>query len=301
MICSTTGAPTTSRCSRACASSGIAGRRRATASAISWRAARSPIAGSTSRAMPRRRRLLALAGGADAPLPVVILADGSALSEPSIEELGDRLGIRKQAQSAYYDMIVVGTGPAGTGGGGLWRLGGSAHGADRARGARRAGGHELADRELSRLSGGAQRRRSGAARAWRRRGGSAPEILAPVEAVKLETRQWLPHGDAGRRHAARQPGADGRDRRVLQPARRAGCRPLRRTGLFYGAAITEAIAVKDQDVFVVGSGNSAGQAAIYLVDSRKRDDPGARRHACRAHVALSDRAHQRHRTMCASA
>jgi thioredoxin reductase (NADPH) len=43
-----------------------------------------------------------------------------------------------------------------------------------------------------------------------------------------------------------------------------GADRLAGAGLFYGAAITEALAVKDQDVFVVGAGNSAGQAALYL-------------------------------------
>jgi len=43
-----------------------------------------------------------------------------------------------------------------------------------------------------------------------------------------------------------------------------GAERLAGAGLFYGAAITEALAVKGEDVFVVGAGNSAGQAALYL-------------------------------------
>ena len=45
-----------------------------------------------------------------------------------------------------------------------------------------------------------------------------------------------------------------------------GVTPLEGAGVFYGAAMTEAAACKDQDVFVIGGGNSAGQGAIFLAD-----------------------------------
>jgi thioredoxin reductase (NADPH) len=43
-----------------------------------------------------------------------------------------------------------------------------------------------------------------------------------------------------------------------------GIAELTGAGVFYGSALSEAPAVKDQDAFIVGAGNSAGQAAIYL-------------------------------------
>src|SRR6476660_8846028 len=55
----------------------------------------------------------------------------------------------------------------------------------------------------------------------------------------------------------------------LPAAGRAGIAGLAGAGVFYGSALSEAPAVKDQDVFIAGAGNSAGQAAIYLARSAR--------------------------------
>ena len=104
-------------------------------------------------------------------LPVVFLPDGSALVAPDHRLLAEKVGLRTQATQPFYDLIIVGAGPAG--------LGAAVYGAseglrtldDRPAGHRRAGRHQLADRELPRLSQGPQRRRPGAAR---HRPGPAP-------------------------------------------------------------------------------------------------------------------------------
>jgi thioredoxin reductase (NADPH) len=207
--------------------------------------------------------LRVLAGGATAPMPVVILADGSALAAPSIEELAHRLGIRKQAQSAYYDMIVVGTGPAG--------LAAAVYGAseglrtvliEREAPGGQAGMSSRIENYLGfpvGLSGGDLARR-GVAQA--RRFGA--EILAPVEAVKLESvngYHTVTLGDGTRLTSQALTIATGVTYNRLEVP---GADKFAGTGLFYGAAITEAMGVTDEDVFVVGSGNSAGQAAMYL-------------------------------------
>ena len=207
--------------------------------------------------------LLALAGGADATLPVVVLADGGTLTNPTIEALADKLGIRKQAQAAYYDLIVVGTGPAG--------LAAAVYGAseglrtvliEREAPGGQAGMSSRIENYLGfpvGLSGGDLARR-GVAQA--RRFGA--EILAPVEAVKLETANgyhMVTLNDGTKLSSQAVTIATGVSYNRLDVP---GADRFAGTGLFYGAAITEAIAVKDQDVYVVGSGNSAGQAAIYL-------------------------------------
>jgi len=212
---------------------------------------------------PEAAALRALAGGPDAPMPVVILADGSALAAPSIEELAHRLGIRKQAQSAYYDMIVVGTGPAG--------LAAAVYGAseglrtvliEREAPGGQAGMSSRIENYLGfpvGLSGGDLARR-GVAQA--RRFGA--EILAPVEAVKLESSNGyhtVTLSDGTRLTSQALTIATGVTYNRLDVP---GADKFAGTGLFYGAAITEAMGVTDQDVFVVGSGNSAGQAAMYL-------------------------------------
>ena len=65
-----------------------------------------------------------------------------------------------------------------------------------------------------------------------------------------------------------------------------GIDPLIGLGVFYGAAITEALACRDRDVAVVGGGNSAGQAAVYLAQLRRRRDARrSGRHAGGGHVS----------------
>jgi thioredoxin reductase (NADPH) len=185
------------------------------------------------------------------------------MAAPSIEQLANRLGIRKQAQSAYYDMIVVGTGPAG--------LAAAVYGAseglrtvliEREAPGGQAGMSSRIENYLGfpvGLSGGDLARR-GVAQA--RRFGA--EILAPVEAVKLESSNGyhtVTLSDGTRLTSQALTIATGVSYNRLEVP---GADKFAGTGLFYGAAITEAMGVTDEDVFVVGSGNSAGQAAMYL-------------------------------------
>ncbi|HHY50437.1 MAG TPA: response regulator, partial [Alphaproteobacteria bacterium] len=62
---------------------------------------------------PEAAELRDLAEASDAPLPLVLLADGTALPAPSIAELAEKAGLHTHAVSKTYDLIVVGTGPAG--------------------------------------------------------------------------------------------------------------------------------------------------------------------------------------------
>ena len=112
-------------------------------------------------------------------LPLILFADGTQLTSPSSEELAEKLGFKTQADTSFYDLLIVGAGPAGLaaagrqawrrragrlGGGGVCcvrRLANFAGGPGSARG---AGGVEFADRELSRLPGRPQRWRPGAPR-----------------------------------------------------------------------------------------------------------------------------------------
>src|SRR5205085_1479513 len=61
-----------------------------------------------------RDELIKLSMGAEAPaLPVVVFPDGEVLSAPELGVLGARLGLRSRAEKPFYDLVVVGGGPAG--------------------------------------------------------------------------------------------------------------------------------------------------------------------------------------------
>lgn len=207
--------------------------------------------------------LLSLAGLGDAPLPVVLLADGSTLSRPSVAELAARLGLHIDAAAESYDLVIVGAGPAG--------LAAAVYGAseglrtlliEREAPGGQAGTSSAIENYLgfpAGLSGGDLARR---AVAQARRFGV--EILAPMEAVSLVTengyhRIGLSNGASVTTQALMV--TTGVQYRMLDVP---GADRLAGAGLYYGAAITEALGVKGEKVFVVGAGNSAGQAALHL-------------------------------------
>jgi thioredoxin reductase (NADPH) len=207
--------------------------------------------------------LLSLAGLGDAQLPVVLLADGSTLSRPNVAELAARLGLHVDAAAESYDLVIVGAGPAG--------LAAAVYGAseglrtlliEREAPGGQAGTSSAIENYLgfpAGLSGGDLARR---AVAQARRFGV--EILAPMEAVSLVTengyhRIGLSNGASVTTQALMV--TTGVQYRMLDVP---GADRLAGAGLYYGAAITEALGVRGEKVFVVGAGNSAGQAALHL-------------------------------------
>lgn len=204
-----------------------------------------------------------LAGASGLQLPLVLLADGAVLVRPSIPELAEHVGLHTRAVSATYDLVVVGTGPAG--------LAAAVYGAseglatlliERDAPGGQAGTSSRIENYLGfpvGLSGADLARR---AVAQARRFGA--EILSPREAVELESKDGyhvITLSDGATVSSRALIIATGVSYRLLDVP---GAERLAGAGLFYGAAITEALAVQGQDVFVVGAGNSAGQAALHL-------------------------------------
>src|SRR5262249_9717301 len=62
---------------------------------------------------PEARVLIDAAGAGRAKLPVVVFPDGSVLAAPGARDAADRVGLAPRADGRFYDLVVVGAGPAG--------------------------------------------------------------------------------------------------------------------------------------------------------------------------------------------
>jgi thioredoxin reductase (NADPH) len=223
------------------------------------------------------RRLLEAAGLDGATLPVLITSDGETLVAPTEAELAAHVGLSTTPAKDFYDLVVVGGGPAG--------LGAAVYGASE--GLRTVLVEQLATGgqagQSSRIENylGFPDGVSGAQlteRARRQAVRFGAEVLTTRQVVGLQ-----PKGSA---HALRF--ADGSElsahavilatgvsyRTLVAP----GLDDLAGQGVFYGSASTEAMSCTGKDVYIVGGANSAGQAAVFFS-----------RHARRVHVLVRAR------------
>ena len=216
------------------------------------------------------RRLLAAAdGGGDAVLPLVLLPDGGVLHGPSVQELAERAGVRRRAELEFYDLVIVGGGPAGL----AAAVYGASEGLRTALIEREAPGGQAG--QSSRIENylgfpvglsGADLARRATAQASR----FGAELLTVQEVTAIDDRgparivQMAGHEQLGAKAIIVATGVD--YRRLDAP----GIAELSGRGVYYGGSRSEGVSCRDEHVVVVGGANSAGQAAIYFAGYAQR-------------------------------
>lgn len=196
-------------------------------------------------------------------LPAVVFEDGEAISNFELADLATRIGLKPEVSSKLYDVVIIGAGPAGL----AAAVYGASEGLETLLIEKRApGGQAGTSSRIENYLGfptglsGSDLARRAITQATR----FGTEFLSPQEVVNIEIKDQykiITLKDGSMVNAKSIVITTGVDYRKLEAP---GIADFTGAGVYYGAATTEAGACKGKNVYVVGGGNSAGQAAMYL-------------------------------------
>ncbi len=217
---------------------------------------------------PDGQRLMEAAGADGLRLPVVITPDGQPLVEPTDAELASCVGLATTPSKDFYDLIVIGGGPAG--------LGAAVYGAseglrtvlvERTATGGQAGQSSRIENYLGFPDGVSGAQLTERARRQATRFGA--ELLTTRDVIGLDVNgsaRTVRFADGGTIDAHTVILATGVSYRQLGAP---GLDDMTGRGVYYGSTLTEAAACTGQDIYIVGGANSAGQAAVFLSQHAK--------------------------------
>ena len=211
----------------------------------------------------KAKELISLNTLCDNDYPVIFYEDGNYDKKPSLQDVATKIGMNPNASSELYDVVIIGAGPAGL----AASVYGSSEGLKTLLIERKApGGQAGTSSRIENYLGfptgvsGSDLTRRAVTQATR----LGAEILSPQEVQSVELKDQykiLTLGDGKKvntKSVVITTGVSYKQHPAVNIENFTGA------GVYYGAANTEAAACKEKDVYIVGGGNSAGQAAMYL-------------------------------------